>query len=336
MTEGARTGSFQRNDSLEGLLSELNGALGGAEAGLPLPAAPALPTVLVVGPPRSGTTLTMQWLAASGSFAYPSNLLSRFFGAPYLGARIQQLLLDPRFDYKGELAALAAPTERFRSDLGKTRGPLEPNEFWYFWRRFVPLRDPEPLGDRAVDAEGLRRGLAALEAAFGAPFAAKGILFQYDLPKIAAILPRAVFVHTVRDPIDNARSLLKARVDYWGDAGRWFSVRPPGSEHLQDAAPEVQVAGQILATHASLRAQRDTLPPGCWLEVDHEAFCRDPAPTWDALRDRLAPLGVSLPEAAPAAELRPSRPVPADERARWSAAFDDAAARLGQAASARA
>jgi hypothetical protein len=325
-----RADAFRRNDSLEGLLAELNGALGGAESALPLPTEPQLPTVLVVGPPRSGTTLTMQWLAASGAFAYPSNLLSRFYGSPYLGARIQQLLTDPRFNYKDELSSLTAHREAFRSELGKTKGPLEPNEFWYFWRRFVPLRDPEPLGDRVVDEVGLRGGLAALEAAFGLPFATKGILFQYDLPRFAAILPRALFVHTVRDRADNARSLLQARIAYWGDAARWFSVRPPGSERLLDATPEVQVAGQILATHRALETDLGSLPPGRSLVIDHEAFCDDPAPTWAALRERLRPLGAELPAAPPAAELRRSRPVSAEERARWDAAFDEAADRLAR------
>ena len=37
--------------------------------------------VLVVGGPRSGSTVMMQWLASSGVFAYPSNLLSRFYRA---------------------------------------------------------------------------------------------------------------------------------------------------------------------------------------------------------------------------------------------------------------
>ncbi|GAH14530.1 unnamed protein product, partial [marine sediment metagenome] len=28
----------------------------------------------------------MQWLASTEMFAYPSNLLSRFYGSPYIGA----------------------------------------------------------------------------------------------------------------------------------------------------------------------------------------------------------------------------------------------------------
>ena len=51
--------------------------------------------VFVVGALRSGTTLFTQWLATTGLTAYPTNLLSRFYGAPLVGAKIQQLLTDP-------------------------------------------------------------------------------------------------------------------------------------------------------------------------------------------------------------------------------------------------
>jgi len=42
-----------------------------------------------VGALRSGTTLFMQWLANTGVFSYPTNILSQFFGAPVIGAKIQ-------------------------------------------------------------------------------------------------------------------------------------------------------------------------------------------------------------------------------------------------------
>ena len=96
---------------------------------------PKYPLVFIVGCGRSGTTLMMQWLANSSLFAYPSNLISRFYEAPYLGAKIQQLLLDPAYNFNDEICDFSVDFD-FNSKLGKTRGALAPNEFWYFWRRF--------------------------------------------------------------------------------------------------------------------------------------------------------------------------------------------------------
>lgn len=320
----ARTGAFARNDDLEGLLRELNGALGPVSSALVKAFEPAMPTIFVVGAPRSGTTVLMQWLASSDGLAYPTNLLSRFYGAPYIGARIQQLLTDSRFDYRGELKALTGRAENFTSDLGKTQGPLEPNEFWYFWRRFIPLVDPEPLNGRPIDAEGLRHGLAELEQAFRKPFAAKAILFQYDLPLIAGLLPRSLFLYTRRDPTKNAISLLRAREAYWGRVDRWFSVKPPGTARLLGAPATVQVAGQILGTEVSLRKAAATIGPDRFLAFDHEAFCDDPEPVWQWLRSRCRNMGCDIVGEPNAKLLRRSHPPESADVSSWSTQFETA------------
>ena len=164
-TKNERQPEFTRNDSLEGLLDEINVRLAAGEPDLKdkYPS-PSLPVLMVIGPPRSGTTVTMQWLANSGYFAYPTNLLSRFYGAPYVGALIQQLIFDPRFNYKNELFDHNGDSgTAFRSDLGKTKGPTQPNEFWYFWRRFVDIDQAEKLSQQQIDSfdrSGFLAGLA--------------------------------------------------------------------------------------------------------------------------------------------------------------------------------
>ncbi|MEW5834106.1 MAG: sulfotransferase [Pseudomonadota bacterium] len=288
--------AFTRNEALEELLTELNSAMGNAERTLELPVAPSLPVIFVVGPPRSGTTLVTQWLAASGRLAWPTNLLSRFYAAPYLGARIQQLLTDPRFNYRNELLGEHSVAS-FDSDLGKTRGLLQPNEFWYFWRRFFPLRWPEPLSAEQVaevDGCGFVAGLAAIEAAFGKPFAAKAMLLQYNLTLLAELLPTSIFLHVHRDPVDNGLSILRARERFWGTNTHWYSARPPGTEDLLDRDPFEQVAGQILFTHRSIDAELRALPAYRTLRIDYESFCRDTAPTWSALVERCARQGFAL------------------------------------------
>ena len=54
----------------------------------------------------------------------------------------------------------------FVSELGKSRGWLAPNEFWYFWRRFLPFQDLDWLPDeelfRVVDQDLLGSELTSL------------------------------------------------------------------------------------------------------------------------------------------------------------------------------
>ena len=82
-----RQPEHRRNPRLEALLDEISGLLGPVESEV---AAryhmPAYPVVLVMGLPRCGSTLTMQWLAASGRFDIPA-ICCRAFAAPGVGAR---------------------------------------------------------------------------------------------------------------------------------------------------------------------------------------------------------------------------------------------------------
>ena len=97
---------FRKPEAAEAFLPVLSRALrvGELRCEQDLPASPSRPIVFVLGAPRSGTTLLTQWLAASGHFGVPSNLLARFYEAPYIGGLVQRLLTDPDLSYRDELA----------------------------------------------------------------------------------------------------------------------------------------------------------------------------------------------------------------------------------------
>ena len=132
---------FQRNIFLEEILKDLNGILWNAEKELIKQGQPDFPLIFILGPHRSGSTLLMQWFANTGLFAYPTNLLSRFYNAPIIGAKIQLLLTDERYNFRDELKEFTKSKVDMSSENGKTKGVLAPNEFWYFWRRFLPFKE---------------------------------------------------------------------------------------------------------------------------------------------------------------------------------------------------
>ena len=130
----SRTCEFQRNELLESLMSGLRNDLQASETqllsqclGRPMES----PLILVMGPLRSGTTLMTQWLANTGLVSYPSNLLSRFYHAPIIGAKIQLLLTDPRFNFRDELSEFSQRSE-YKSENGKTVGVLAPKRILVF------------------------------------------------------------------------------------------------------------------------------------------------------------------------------------------------------------
>ena len=103
------------------------------------------PIIFIMGCARSGTTLVSQYLARSREFCYPTNFISRFYYAPYIGALLQRLMFD--LDTKGELFGSFKEAVDFKSVLGKTKAASSPNEFWYYWRRFFKFGEIQKLDD---------------------------------------------------------------------------------------------------------------------------------------------------------------------------------------------
>lgn len=289
-----RRGRYQRNEQLEQLLLEINDILGPAEDQLSerFPR-PRFPILLVVGGPRSGSTLMMQWLAASGLFAYPSNLLSRFYRAPSIGARIQLLLTDPRYRFMEEFAGFGEDSD-FKSDLGKTSGVLQPNDFWYFWRRFIPNSEPVYLDGAElakVDGEGFLRELAAIEAVFNKPFAMKGMILEQNIPFLHALLGKVLFINIKRHPLFNIQSLLEARTKFFGDRRRWYSIKPRQYEELAELEPIEQVAGQVHYKNLAVEEGLELIPSSRQISIGYEEFCSSPADFFKSLGSKMARLG---------------------------------------------
>lgn len=292
-----RTGAFRRNVQLEELLAEMQGLLEPAEQTLAARfTQPKHPVLLVVGNPRSGTTLLMQMLAASGQFAYPSNLLSRFYYAPALGARIERLLTDPAYDYKGEMGNMSRD-QNFSSALGKTSGALSPSEFFHFWRRFIPNYDPQHLdaaAEERIDKAGMAADVAAIEAVYGKPFAMKAMVLQYNIAALRSVFDRVLIVYLKRHPFYVMQSIVQAREQFYGTRDMWWSVKPAEYEELKKLDPLRQIAGQVYYTTRALEGGMAALEPASALTVDYDDLCRRPGDVFGQIAEKYARAGSAL------------------------------------------
>ena len=286
-----RTSEFRPAASSAEFLAAINELVSAGERHAPASADDRLPIILVVGAPRSGTTVLMQWLKACG-FAVPSNLAARFSTNPRFAGMLQRLLSDPSMGYRDELA-VGSPGDSFASSYGKTRGVLAPHEFSFFFRRFFPVTVGEALHLEqigACDPEGFLAGLRGFGSALGAPPAVKALLIQYHLELFLAD-PRVIIIHTIRDEADNVVSLLGHRISVAGDVREWISVRPPEYEWLRDLSPVEQVAGQVHFTNLHIGRQLRRFPQERVLSLPHGDFCAHPARLHALLRERLSAAG---------------------------------------------
>lgn len=293
-----RASAFQRNIGLEQLLTELNERLAPAEDKVVQQYEKTRwPILLVIGAPRSGSTLMTQWLANMGQFAYPTNFLSRFYRAPYLGALIQQMLTEPHLQFRDEFKETSGTRLSFESNLGKTSGIMAPNEFWYFWRRFFTHDEIHYLESAAleqVDTVTMNAELAALEAAFAKPLVMKGMILGQNAEYLDQIFDRIVFVYTRREPFYCVQSLLQARRKFSGTIEEWYSLRPREYSQLKTMDPYLQVAGQVHYLNRRIEEALATLHPERHLTVDYEDFCQQPAHYYELLRERYEAQGCAL------------------------------------------
>ncbi|MBT2971817.1 MAG: sulfotransferase [Candidatus Thiodiazotropha sp. (ex Ctena orbiculata)] len=301
MGNQSRTDAFRRNPYLESMIERLNSLLQSrADTELERFESPELPLILVIGGPRSGTTLMMQWLAASGYFGYPSNLLARFYKAPHIGALIHEMLINPKYQYKNDFMDIRPYTmhSSFSSDLGKTEGLAAPNVFWYFWRRFFDFNDCTYLDEekrKSADTENFARELAAVESVFEKPFAMKGIIINWNLEFIDRLFRKVLFIHMRRNPAYQMLSILKARERFRGDRRLWWGFKPPQYDALNLRTPEEEVAAQIYYTRSAIDTGFDSVADERQLTVDYEQFCEDPGRFHALIKAKLSRQGYALP-----------------------------------------
>ena len=273
-----RTEKYRKIEALESFLGELNQNFSIIEKKKVVNfIKPKKPVVFIIGSPRSGTTMMMQYLANSGAFGYPSNFISRFYEAPYWGAQIQKLIFDPKYNFNNELIDII-PKITFNSYLGKTKGFLAPNEFWYFWRRFFKFnKNINHLNNielKKVDKTFLLKELAGMETAFCRPMVFKGMMLNWHLDYLMDILKEnVVFVYIKRNIAYNIQSLLFARKNFRGDVKTWYSFKPPEYNKLIQFNPEKQVAGQIYYTNLAIERQLEKMPQKNKIIIQYEDFC---------------------------------------------------------------
>jgi hypothetical protein len=282
-----RTATYKQSKELEKLLQKLNSLLQEVElaeiSGL---TKPQLPTLLIVGNPRSGTTLLYQWLAATGLFAYPSNIMSRFYNAPYIGGLIHKILVE--YDKHEELCG--GRQFNFISSLGKTKGAHSPHEFWYFWRRFFHFGEIQKLRESElvnVNHELFLKELAAIELCFGKPLLLKALIMNWNIDYLNNILEKPLFLFIKRKEINNMASLYNTRKNFFDDPFQWYSFKPPEYEVLKEKNVYLQLAGQVYYTNKAIEKSLRKIQSERYLVISYEKFCAEPEEHYHAVRSLL-------------------------------------------------
>ncbi len=274
--------------------------------------APCPPPVFVVGPPRSGTTLVYEALVGTFKFAYISNLAHRLYRTPLAATSLG-------------MRAIEAYEPSYESKWGHVSGWAAPNEAGWVWDRWFPHHDDAlapPPDDRSTAA--MRDVVCGLSALMRGPFLNKNVNHSVWILYLSRAFPGATFLEVRRDPLDSARSMLKARREESGDARmhEWSAVKPRGWARFSGESAEVQCVAQALLVERQIDEDCEGLDPLQRLTVPYEEFCADPARWLEHVRWRLLKAGIPLRE-------RREAPPPFERRGKRER--DDLALRLADA-----
>jgi len=284
-----RTDRFKKNQKVENILQLLDKNLRSVEKKLIREYTTSdYPTIFIFGCARSGTTLLHQYVSQNLKCIYPTNFISRFYYAPYLGGLYYKLFTD--LDDRGEL--LGGPErdvdDFFSSDLGKTEGIHSPNEFWYFWRKHFPINNQRTIDRQKIDSQKaifFRNSIFALQNLYDGPFIMKGMIANNCIDMLSELFPKAVFLFIRRDLFANAKSLYKARLDYFDTPKQWYSFYPKEKEVYQDLSPEEQVVRQVLDTNDQILQSLNMCNNKRTIKLDYEPFCKAPKTVLELLKN---------------------------------------------------
>lgn len=234
--------------------------------------------ILIIGTPRSGSTLVYQLLLQQFKLAYISNLMAL---APRHMVKMCRWFPRLGSGYAGDLHP---------GDLGFIPGLAGPSEAGkivdaWFGKSGLP-----------ADTERVRGTIAALSAIVDAPVLLKSLSLFDKLGQVQAAFPRCRFVHLRRDPLFVAQSILLNRRDPRYPAEQWRGVEPEGYAELRDRSEEYRVVWQVLTIEREisvvLRSVGDRVAT-----LDYSAFCERPA---DAVAQIGAQFSLTRRDDAPA------------------------------------
>lgn len=226
--------------------------------------------IFIIGPPRSGTTLTYQLLTQCLDVAYITNLEARFPYAPLLGASFSKWRKSP-----------SRKDVDFSSEYGRTHGKLGPNEAGQFWYRWFPggekvyVRSGELPEECRNDMHAHVRAIQNIKG--GNPLCFKNVYHSARIGALKETFPDATFLIVKRPPLEIAQSILRARRKAGSGKENWWSIPLPPPigipEHMDWAQ---QIVRQTHDIYAEIESQRKAIGEDAFLDIDYQQLCNRP------------------------------------------------------------
>ncbi|MEZ6063963.1 MAG: sulfotransferase [Planctomycetaceae bacterium] len=224
------------------------------------------PLLLIVGPPRSGTTLVYQALAQYLDVSVPTNLSAMFPRSPLTVSRL--------FHRKRR-----ATKPEFRNFYGQTASLHGSNDAFHLWNRWLGDDRYNPAAELSSSTVAdMQKTLAAWTIAFDRPLLNKNNRNAACIDLLARHLPSGYFIVVQRQPLFVVQSLIKARRQVQGDSGTGWGLRSHTTTDASDPLAYVDdVCEQVITIDAEIEQQLRQVASNRVVRISYEEFCEHPA-----------------------------------------------------------
>lgn len=219
-----------------------------------------IPIVLVVGPPRSGTTLVYQVLSYCLDVTFPNNFSGLFPASPIT---------------VNGLAGRRRPD--FQSFYGQTSRMSGPNDAFHIWNRWLGSDRYVTRTDlSAEEINEMQRFFLAWTSKYGKPFLNKNNRNVQCIEYLAEHLPNTYFIGIRRNPACVARSLVHARQAVQGDKTIGWGLQCQEQHCHKDSLGYVQdVCDQVKRNDHDLASSLQAVPAERVIQLQYESFCTE-------------------------------------------------------------
>ena len=189
----------------------------------------------ILGLPRSGSTFLHQILTMSFDFNYVSNIKAFFYENISFGN-----MLHDKFRKKNKY------NSNYLSEFGNTKGPLEPHEWGWFWRKWLKLKNEEHHVTKNIDWLGLKKELIIAESFNKTPLLFDTPYINGNLDLFLKNIGPIFIFNLCRSKKAIYKSLINARLKKYGSIHKFYGALTKDKNIKKIKDPYYQIYEQVI------------------------------------------------------------------------------------------
>jgi len=241
------------------------------------------PPVFIIGPPRSGTTVLYQLLCKHTNFSYINNFIGNWYRIPILAAKVYITL----FQGRNELELI--------SNFGKSKNHYGPNEFGEFWYKYYS-KTHSFKNQNKKSADKLKMEIAAITKIFEKPILLKNVVNSMRIQSLSNIFDNSTFIVIGRDKLDNAQSILNARISLHNNKNHRWSVITPSMRNNPSLPFFKDIINQLSDIQLNIESSLERLGNDKFIFIEYEDLCNNTPKVIKSILQKLNSKGLNLSE----------------------------------------